>query len=278
MEVENVNMKKLFPDKRASRKKLLDFLDKKGFYIVLVLCLVIIGTTTFYVTTHNIRTPNIDLNSPKIIPDEVGNANAAGSEDKVAMQSSITALTDAIAKKDEPVKQGEATKPATPDSNKNQATPPKNTKSTSTTAKSTAPKNVQNFIMPVFGDISQAFAKDKLVYSKTLEDWRVHNGIDIAAERGSLVKAVGDGFISEIKSDPRLGIIVIIDHQNGLKTVYANLASDDMVSTNQKVKQGDVIGCVGNTASFESVDQAHIHFEVWKNGENVDPATYLTNN
>lgn len=89
------------------------------------------------------------------------------------------------------------------------------------------------------------------------------------------VKAVADGVISEIKNDPRYGVVVIIDHKNGIKTVYSNLASDDMVTSNQKVKQGDVIGIVGNTALFESAEQPHLHFEVLMDNEPVDPLAYL---
>ncbi|MGI6777393.1 MAG: peptidoglycan DD-metalloendopeptidase family protein [Acetivibrionales bacterium] len=129
--------------------------------------------------------------------------------------------------------------------------------------------------LPVIGDVSFDYAMDRLVYSKTLEDWRTHSGIDLAADRGTNVKAAADGFISEVKNDPRFGITVIIDHQNGLKTVYANLASDEVVVPNQKVKEGDVIGAIGNTALFESAEQPHLHFEVLMDNRPVDPKEYL---
>ncbi|NLC69227.1 MAG: M23 family metallopeptidase [Clostridiaceae bacterium] len=132
-----------------------------------------------------------------------------------------------------------------------------------------------DFIMPVYGNIIHDYAMDKLVYSKTLEDWRTHGGIDIAASRGTAVKAVAGGVVYEIRSDPRLGYTIVIDHENGFKTVYANLASPDMVLPNQIVEQGDSIGSVGDTAVFEIALEPHLHFEVLKNDELVDPKLYL---
>jgi len=108
-----------------------------------------------------------------------------------------------------------------------------------------------------------------------MDDWRKHDGVDIAADRGTPVKAVADGVVSEIRNDPKLGITIVIDHQNGIKTVYANLASDEMVTPNQKVKKSEVIGSIGNTAAFESAEQSHLHFEVWKDDKPVDPMAYL---
>ena len=131
------------------------------------------------------------------------------------------------------------------------------------------------FVMPVEGKIIMDFAMDRLLYSKTLDEWRTHTGIDIAAPRGNAVKTVGDGYIKEIKEDPCYGITITIDHENGYKTIYSNLASDSMVSVNQKVKAGDAISSVGNTAIFECMDPPHLHFEVYKSDKLVDPKTVL---
>jgi murein DD-endopeptidase MepM/ murein hydrolase activator NlpD len=132
-----------------------------------------------------------------------------------------------------------------------------------------------DFIMPVYGNIIYDFAMDKLVYSKTLEDWRTHRGIDIAASRGTVVKASAGGIVCEVKNDPRLGNTIVIDHENGFKTVYANLASLDMVLPNQIVAQGEGIGPVGDTAIFEIALEPHLHFEVLENDKPVDPKLYL---
>ncbi|HAA25251.1 MAG TPA: M23 family peptidase [Ruminiclostridium sp.] len=131
------------------------------------------------------------------------------------------------------------------------------------------------FVMPVKGKIQMDYAMDRLLYSKTLDEWRTHSGVDIAAPRGDVVKAAADGYIKEIKKDPCYGITITIDHENGYKTIYSNLASDSMVSVNQKVKAGDAISSVGNTAIFECMDPPHLHFEVYRNDKLIDPKTVL---
>ncbi|MCR4436414.1 MAG: M23 family metallopeptidase [Clostridiales bacterium] len=275
-----MNIKKLFPEDKITKKGLLEFLDKKGFYIVLVLCIAIVGATAVFITTHNVSSPDTEFSTPNIASEEPGASSAVNNnQDKAVMQSSTNTAPSAGVQKPEAAKPQSSVAANTP---AKQAAPQKNTggttqKTNPSGTKTNLPEKTQNFIMPVFGSVSFDYAQDRLVYSKTLEEWRTHSGVDLAADRGTVVKAVADGVVSEIKNDPRLGIIVIIDHQNGIKTVYANLAGDDMVSPNQKVKQGDAIGCVGNTASFESAEQQHLHFEVLKNNEPVNPLSYLPN-
>ncbi|NMB97932.1 MAG: peptidoglycan DD-metalloendopeptidase family protein [Clostridiaceae bacterium] len=132
-----------------------------------------------------------------------------------------------------------------------------------------------DFIMPVYGSIIYDYFMDKLAYSVTLNDWRTHKGIDIAAARGTAVKAVADGVVTEVCEDPKLGFTVVIEHANGLKTVYSNLASGDMVVPNQIVAQGESIGSVGDTALYEIALEPHLHFEVLKDDQIVDPKLYL---
>lgn len=68
------------------------------------------------------------------------------------------------------------------------------------------------FSMPVDGEIIKEFAKDKLVYSDTLREWVTHTGIDIKAEKTSIVKASENGTIKSIKNDPRFGLTIVIEH------------------------------------------------------------------
>ena len=131
------------------------------------------------------------------------------------------------------------------------------------------------FSMPVEGEITKGFAKDNLIYSETLEEWIVHLGIDIKAERTSVVKAAEGGTISSIKNDPRYGLTVVIEHTNGYKSVYSNLLTTEFVVEGEKVEKGQSIGTVGNSAVFEIADEPHLHFEMIKDGEYVDPTVYL---
>lgn len=131
------------------------------------------------------------------------------------------------------------------------------------------------FKRPVEGEVTTNFAKDTLIYSETLQEWVTHNGIDIKADKTTIVKASADGTIKSIKNDPRFGITVVIEHVNGYSTIYANLLTAEFVKEGEEVKQGQTIGTVGNTATFEIADKPHLHFEILKDNEYVDPNLYL---
>ncbi len=131
------------------------------------------------------------------------------------------------------------------------------------------------FMKPVDGEIIRGFAKDNLIYSETLKEWITHVGVDIKANKTEVVKASADGKIKSIKNDPRYGITVVIEHNQGFVTTYANLLTAEFVVVGESVKQGQTIGTVGNTATFEIADEEHLHFEISKDSENVDPSVYI---
>ena len=131
------------------------------------------------------------------------------------------------------------------------------------------------FAMPVEGEIVRGFAKDNLVYSETLQEWIVHQAIDIKANSRDVVKAAAVGTVTAIKNDPRYGLTVIIEHEGGFKTVYSNLLTAEFVVEGEEVKQGQTLGTVGSSATFEIADQPHLHFEMLKDSEYVDPTIYI---
>ena len=131
------------------------------------------------------------------------------------------------------------------------------------------------FQMPVEGEIVKKFAKTNLVYSNTLGEWVTHNGIDIKADKTTVVKASESGTVKSIKNDPRYGLTIIIEHTNDYTTVYSNLLSTEFVVVGEKVEKGQTIGTVGNTATFEIADEPHLHFEILHNSENLDPELYF---
>ncbi len=131
------------------------------------------------------------------------------------------------------------------------------------------------FVAPIKGEILRKFAPDSLVYSNTLEEWVTHNGIDIKADKTSVVVSAAKGKVSSIKNDPRYGLTVIIDHDNGFQTVYSNLLTAEFVVDGEEVTEGQTIGTVGNSATFEIADDFHLHFEMLKNQEYVDPESYI---
>lgn len=152
-----------------------------------------------------------------------------------------------------------------------------NNNTTSTENEVVASENVEDlkFIMPVDGQIIKEFAKDNLIYSETLKEWVTHNGIDIKAEKTTVVKSAAKGKVESIKNDPRYGLTVIINHDNGFQTIYSNLLTAEFVVEGEEVEEGQTIGTVGNTATFEISDDFHLHFEILKNNEYVDPTLYI---
>ena len=131
------------------------------------------------------------------------------------------------------------------------------------------------FIKPIEGEILKEFSNENLLYSETLKEWTTHTGIDISADMSTVVKSAAEGMVKAIKNDPRYGITVILTHANGYETRYSNLLTAEFIKEGEKVKQGQTIGTVGNTATFEIADNSHLHFEILKNSEYVNPVQYF---
>lgn len=137
-------------------------------------------------------------------------------------------------------------------------------------------ENKAEFIRPIEGETEKIFSMDSLIYSETLQEWVTHRGIDIKAEKGVEVKAIADGTIKSIKTDPRYGISIIIKHSKGFESVYACLLNEAQgLKEGDTIKQGQVIGNVGNSGIFESAEGMHLHFEMTKDGDYVNPDIYV---
>lgn len=131
------------------------------------------------------------------------------------------------------------------------------------------------FMAPIEGEIIKDYSSDNLIYSNTLEEWTTHLGIDYAAEKTSIVKASADGTVKTIKNDPRYGLTVVLEHSDGFTSMYSNLLSTEFIEVGEKVTKGQTIATVGNTATFEIADETHLHFEILKDGNNVNPNLYI---
>lgn len=139
----------------------------------------------------------------------------------------------------------------------------------------TETKTEITFIKPTEGDVIFGFAKDNLIYSETLKEWITHTAVDIKADKTSVIKSAADGVIKSIINDPRYGLTVVITHDDGYETVYSNLLTAEFVVVGEEVTQGQTIGTAGNTAAFESNIECHVHFELLKDEEYLDPTIYL---
>ena len=212
----------------------------QGYYIALILCAAAIGITGY------VYYRNANQAEPVSLEETVGEVPAL-IEDEV----------------DVPVI---ATQPA-----------PKATKPAATEATTTAPteKKPMKTMSPVSGDSIFGYSMEALSYNQTTRDWRVHNGVDLAAEAGAEVKAAADGQVYTVFEDDAMGTTVVIRHADGYTTKYASLAENVSVKPGDTVTMGQVIGYASDSAIVESTLGAHVHFGVTCNDEPVDPAEFL---
>jgi murein DD-endopeptidase MepM/ murein hydrolase activator NlpD len=132
-------------------------------------------------------------------------------------------------------------------------------------------------VSPVVGEVAKYHSIDTPVFSNTLNEWRVHTGLDISADEGDGVYAAADGQVTKVYNDPFMGKTVEITHDGGIVSVYSNLSNDGIeVTEGQNVKCGAQIGTVGDTSLLELADEPHIHFEVKVGDISVNPLDYIS--
>ena len=129
---------------------------------------------------------------------------------------------------------------------------------------------------PVPGDAIGAYAMDCLSYNETTRDWRVHNGVDYAAEAGTPVCAAADGTVYTTYEDDTLGYTVVIRHDGGYTTRYSSLDEELCVAPGDEVTLGQTIGYAGDTALVESVMGSHVHFSVSCQDQPMDPVEFFS--
>lgn len=132
------------------------------------------------------------------------------------------------------------------------------------------------FVSPVEKPTSIGAYSATMVWNGTLSRFSAHKAIDFFAAEGTDVLAVYDGTIEKVEKSVLTGFTVTINHGKGLKTVYNSLEENDVFKEGQTVKKGEVIGKISTTNRQEYKDGAHLHFEVFENDVNIDPAKYLT--
>ncbi len=113
------------------------------------------------------------------------------------------------------------------------------------------------------------------VYSETMGDWRAHTGVDYEAEKDTAVTSAWDGIVKRVYKDKLWGYTVEIEHSGNLKSVYKNLQSKIKVKEGDKVKKGQAIAKVGDSASIESREKPHLHFELWQGDIVINPTSYV---
>ncbi len=221
------------------------FFAGKGFYIVLALCVIVIGISAYSLAMSGADTP------------DGLNAGMSAARQSVRPEASS-----------QPPVSTEAPKPA-------EAPEAEDVIAEGTLAQDDVWPEQTVWRWPVSGEIERGYSVEALSYDVTMADWRTHDGIDILAPQGEVVVAAGDGEVVSVTQDDLYGMTVVIDHGEGIKTTYSNLADTPTVAAGDRVKGGDVIGSVGKTALCEIGQGSHMHFAMSRDGASLDPTAYL---
>ena len=223
--------------RQAERKK-----GKDKIAITLMLCFCVIALTSIFAIRSNIN--KINGSSPDLpVSDKTP---AADTEDRVPE------------KPDEPSDDVSAPVP-TVDSQQEPAS----------AARFQSPVNETG------ATVSNEFSMDALIYSVTLDQYMTHSGVDIETDADAQVLAMADGIVTAVYHDDRYGNTVEINHGDQYTAVYSNLSDAGMVETGDDVTAGQIIGGVGTTGLFESLEPAHLHLELQYQGSLVDPMEYI---
>ncbi len=142
-----------------------------------------------------------------------------------------------------------------------------------TTTTSTATTQTADlYVLPLTNTVQKVFSPDEPLYSETMEDWRLHLGIDYAGTIEQTVKAVARGTVSVVTEDPLWGGVVEIDHGVGVVSRYCGVTAS--VRVGEKLDAGDAIGILAKIPC-ESVQSPHLHLEMMVDGQPIDPVGAL---
>ena len=268
------------------KQRLIKFLKKNGFLLFLFICVCVVAAGTIYVSTRDFKAQDKGKLDDLIILDENGekssdiqdvitkdehNEQLGGEE--VWTGSKTDEKSEELESKDETNIDSEPDIPVLDNLDDLEFVDDEDDDDNEKVDEDVelVTENLKGAILPVEGEIITDFTKDTLIYSKTLEEWRSHNGIDIKANEGSKVKAPLDGIVKDVYEDELWGIVIVIDHGDGLETKLTNLGTKEMVKPGLKVNRGDHISTIGKTADIEMELEPHIHYEIRKNGKIIDP-------
>ncbi len=133
----------------------------------------------------------------------------------------------------------------------------------------------QTFISPCNdGTVSKNYSDTQLVWSPTLSEFSTHMALDFTSSDLN-VYATDAGKIKEIGYNALDGNYVVIEHDNGYVSKYLSLDSAPELTVGAKVTQGQLLGKMGTSQGSEALDGAHLHFEMYKDGEAINPLEVL---
>ena len=244
---------------KPSRSALRQFSKSKGFYIVLAVCAIAVGTAAITAVQTSQEQPKesemiVSQNSPNQLEIQSETSQNEQENDSQLPSNTVDATPDV-----------ETPQPDNSAVLVDQPVSDDDSEAVEVTASA--------FVKPVSGEITKPFSVDTPLFSNTMNDWRVHTGVDIAATTGTQVRALTAGVVEDTFYDEAMGYTVVIRHADSLVSTYSNLQSAIPVEKGQNIDSGDVIGGVGESAAYECADKAHVHLEVTKDGTPIDPVT-----
>ena len=134
------------------------------------------------------------------------------------------------------------------------------------------------FTKPVDGYLLKSYDIDMPVYSLTMNDYRVHTGIDILADIGDTVCCIAEGTVQNVYDDPMMGNCISISHANGMVSYYMGLSDEvcEGIEEGAPVYCGQALSSIGDSTLIEIAEEPHLHLEVKVDGKNVNPLDYIS--
>ncbi|MBE5781374.1 MAG: M23 family metallopeptidase [Clostridiales bacterium] len=220
-----------FPRRNRQVSKKRGFMDRQGVYAIAVACLILVGVAAYF--TFDSFSSTAARPTPE------------GQQALIAQTPRPT--TAPVIKTPEPTKAPEPT------------------------AAPVVQVVKESMAKPFDYEVLRPYSPEDPIYFESLKEWTVHTGADLSAKAGTQVKACLSGTVTAVVNDAALGYTITITSDGGRKLVYSNLATLDQVKKGQKVKKGDVISTLGNSASSTKGDPAHLHLEYYLNDKPKDP-------
>ncbi len=231
--------------------KAINFIRKNVYYFVFLVCLAILSVITIALVLTSNRN-QLDNNNDPVIEKPNENENNNGNENDGNQSGENNENNGNNGNENEENKGNE---------NENEEQKPV--------------VSVIVFDLPVNGTIIKDYVSAGVVYNQTLNLYSGHKAIDFAGAEGTLVKAVYQGKIESIETSNLEGTTLVIDHGNGLKTLYNSIEVNENLEVGQTLNKGDELGVISTNNKLEYKDGPHLHFEVLENGKKIDPYKYL---
>lgn len=226
---------------KITKEKLTDYLSGKGFYLVLATCLIAVGVAAgvAYIDYKAEPGPVGELSSQE---------NPSGISSNEEISSELQAGTD--------------------------ASEPYSSEEEEGGEEVYLDIVATEFTLPVTGEIIKEFSSEELIYSKTYKDMRIHAGVDISCDEEAVVTSAGKGIVTSIMADSELGVVVEIDHGNGIIAYYCGLMEELNVKEGDVVNENTILG-QAEVVPGECEDEPHIHLEIYKDSKLQNPMNFI---